>query len=169
MIWNDIRLRQACNAGSPLITPFDDACVNPASIDLRLATSYRLAGNSDWSNEIFIPESGIELAPGQFVLCCTLETVRIPTSACAALYSKSSTGRMGLEHLHAGWVDPGFCGQLTLEFKNVAPWPIRLLPRKRYMQLVVYDLIAPAGRSYAITGRYQDQVGATPARREVAP
>jgi dCTP deaminase len=84
--------------------------------------------------------------------------------ACAELFSKSSTGRIGLEHLHAGWIDPGFRGQLTLEFKNVAPWPILLQPGKRYMQMVVHDLVAPAARDYSQTGRYQNQTGATPAR-----
>jgi deoxycytidine triphosphate deaminase len=117
-----------------------------------------------WGDAMTMPADGIELQPGQFILCCTMETVAIPNDACAALFSKSSTGRIGLEHLHAGWIDPGFVGQLTLEFKNVAPWPILLQPGKRYMQMVVYDLTAPAERDYSMTGRYQGQTGATPAR-----
>ena len=38
--------------------------------------------------------------PGDFILCHSLETVRIPDTACAFLYSKSSMGRIGLEHAH---------------------------------------------------------------------
>lgn len=179
MIWNDTRLHNAAFGG--MVTPYDELCVNPASIDLRLGTSYRLPAWSQlayevymdmplcfdmphWGDEQCMDASGIELLPGQFILCSTLETVHIPAGACAELFSKSSTGRIGLEHLHAGWIDPGFVGQLTLEFKNVAPWPILLVPGKCYMQMVVHDLTAPAARDYSQTGRYQGQVGATPAR-----
>lgn len=169
MIWNDTALHTACATG--LVTPYDPALVNPASIDLRLGASFRLPAGINgpaWSEERTMGEYGTVIYPGGFVLCCTLETVRIPIDACAALFSKSSTGRMGLEHLHAGWIDPGFEGQLTLEFKNVAPWPIRLTPGQRLMQMVVYVLTGVASRSYAQTGRYQNQTGATPAR-EVQP
>ncbi len=168
MIWNDERLHAACIDG--MVTPFDAANVNPASIDLRLGASYRVAYASStptldgWGFELTMPDCGIELQPGQFILCSTLETVAIPADACAELFSKSSTGRIGLEHLHAGWIDPGFVGQLTLEFKNVAPWPVLLQPGKRYMQMVVHSLTEAAARDYSVTGRYQHQVGATPAR-----
>ena len=162
-IWNDVLLHDYCTRCN-LVAPYEPANVNPASIDLRLDASYRLPGADGWTREILMPESGVLLQPGQFILCCTLETVAIPNDASAALYSKSSTGRIGLEHLHAGWIDPGFVGQLTLEFHNVAPWPILLQPGKRYMQMVVYDLTAPAARDYSMTGRYQGQQGATPAR-----
>lgn len=173
MIWNDKTLTQACERLA-LVTPFDAACVNPASIDLRLGASYRLAYASStptldgWGYELQMSEYGIELLPGAFILCSTLETVAIPRDACAELFSKSSTGRIGLEHLHAGWIDPGFVGQLTFEFKNVAPWPIALIPGKRYMQMVVVDMVEPPARDYSQTGRYQNQTGATPAR-EVQP
>ena len=172
-IWNDTLLHDYCTRCN-LVAPYDAANVNPASIDLRLDASYRLPHpgwslrgatvDVQWGDGQKMPPAGILLQPGQFILCCTLETVAIPNDASAALYSKSSTGRIGLEHLHAGWIDPGFVGQLTLEFHNVAPWPILLQPGKRYMQMVVYDLTAPAARDYSMTGRYQGQTGATPAR-----
>lgn len=164
-IWNDAALHAAALAG--MVDPFDPALVNPASIDLRLGAQYRLPSDFPgvvWGIQFNMPDTGIVLEPGQFGLFCTLETVRIPPNACAQLFSKSSTGRIGLEHLHAGWIDPGFCGQLTLEFHNVAPWPIRLTPGQRLMQMVVESLTAPAVRDYSQTGRYQGQTGATPAR-----
>ena len=176
MIWNDTRLHQYVAAG--MVDPFDPALVNPASIDLRLGAQYRLPHpawgmrangrplrvNVFWGEQQEMGPDGIELGPGQFILCCTLETVRIPAHAAAELFSKSSAGRIGLEHLHAGWIDPGFRGQLTLELKNVAPWLILLTPGMRLMQMVVHDLTAPAARDYGQTGRYQNQTGATPAK-----
>ena len=174
-IWNDERLYMYCTAyGAPLVSPFDSKCINPASIDLRLGTSYRLPHpgwslrnvtvNTQWGEECTMPDKGIELQPGQFILCCSLERVQIPIDAIAFLYSKSSTGRKGLEHLHAGLGDPGFIGQWTWEFYNVAPWPILLTPGERLMQMVVEDLTGPTARDYSQTGRYLGQVGATPAR-----
>ena len=183
MIWNDERLTIGC-LEQELVTPFDPACINPASIDLRLGTSYRqpdmlwqltgtrvlvgdpahLALLPTWAEEKHMPDCGILLAPGEFILCCSLETVRLPVEVCGILYSKSSTGRKGLEHMHAGYVDPGFCGQLTFEFHNVAPWPIKLVPGQRVMQMCIDHMVAPAESDYSVTGRYQNQVGATPAR-----
>lgn len=179
-IWNDATLITAGWRG--MVDPFDPALVNPASIDLRLGAQYRLPHpawgmqfngrplnvNVFWGEQQEMEPEGIDLAPGQFVLCCSLETVRIPTDAVAFLYSKSSTGRLGLEHLHSGLGDPGFNGQWTWEFINVAPWPIHLTPGQRLMQMVVETLTAPAMRDYSQTGRYQGQTGATPAR-EVKP
>lgn len=182
MIWNDTRLTAACIDG--MVTPFDAACVNPASIDLRLGASYRLpapmwqssgtriavvdpahlATLPTWGDEQCMPWEGIVIAPGQFILCCSMETVAIPVDAASFLVSKSSMGRIGLEHLHAGLADPGFVGQWTWELHNVAPWPIALIPGKRYMQMVVYDMDAAPARDYSQTGRYQNQQGATPAR-----
>lgn len=148
-----------------MVTPFDATLVNPASIDLRLGCEYRRWGNGDWMHQLTAPVGHrIVMAPGEFLLCCSLETVNIPLDACAALYSKSSTGRRGIEHLHAGWIDPGFCGQLTWELKNVTTSPVVLEVGAPLMQLVVTALIAPAATSYAERGRYQHQKGATPAR-----
>ena len=179
MIWNDTQLRNYAACG--MVDPFDPSLVNPASIDLRLGAEYRLPATlaivdkveaisstgihaGGWGEERTMGEHGLTLYPGQFVLCHTLETVRIPSNASAALYSKSSTGRRGLEHLHAGWIDPGFVGQLTLEFKVVSPWHIKVMPGERLMQMVVCNLTGPAALDYSKTGRYQNQTGATPAR-----
>jgi deoxycytidine triphosphate deaminase len=103
------------------------------------------------------------LWPGRFVLCHSAETTTIPRDAIATLYSKSSVGRDGLEHLHAGYGDQGFEGQWTWEFINVAPWPIILEVGKRYMQLVLMEAEVPM-TDYSKTGRYQNQLGPTPSR-----
>ena len=162
-IWNDEEITRFCNTRN-MVQPFEPANVNPASIDLRLGTSYRRDTDDGWSEELQMPPEGIWLQPGEFVLCCSMETVAIPQDAVAHLYSKSSTGRMGIEHLHAGLGDPGFCGQWTFELHNVARGPRLLVPGRRYMQMEIIDMIAPPARDYSKTGRYQGQTGATPAR-----
>ena len=103
------------------------------------------------------------LMPHEFVLCSSLETVTVPDDAVALLFSKSSTGRIGLEHLHAGIGDPGFVGTWTWELNNVAPWPLSLVAGKRLMQHIFIRLVGAPMRTYAETGRYQGQQGPTPA------
>ena len=162
MIWNDAWLLRH---GAQLVMPFDSALVNPASIDLRLGCKYRRWVDGGWGAQETAPLGAmIVMGPGEFLLCCSLETVTIPLHACAALYSKSSTGRRGIEHLHAGWIDPGFCGQLTWELKNVTPALAVLTVGAPLMQMVVTELVEPATVGYAVRGRYQGQTGATPAR-----
>lgn len=183
----DWRIRELANAG--MITPFDEGCVNPASLDLKLGNMIRIAHNiwetmnretmghlhalglldqiPKWSEPIEFTEW--LLYPGDFVLCHSLEFVNLPDNMAAMLFSKSSTGRIGLEHLHAGWGDPAWNNaQWTWELYNVAPWPIKLEAGKRIMQQVMISMTDKPLRGYDLTGRYNNQSGPTPAREEKA-
>lgn len=178
MIWNDSKISAWASSGG--VTPFDASCVNPASLDLRLGNriaiplrywSYthspkpvtrQTLAEDIWKDTVEFEK--YRLAPGEFVLCHSLEFTRIPDTSIATLYSKSSTGRIGLEHLHAGYGDCGFAGEWTWEFFNAAPWPIELIAGERVMQLVFMDMVAAPSRTYKETGRYNGQTGPTPAR-----
>jgi len=76
------------------------------------------------------------------------------------LFLKSSTGRKGLEHLHAGYGDPGFEGQWTLEIINHWPYSQTVFVGQRLLQLVLCDTY-PVVRDYSETGHYQAQTGPT--------
>jgi len=55
------------------------------------------------------------LAPSEFVLAETIETFNLPDDISAQFVLKSSRAREGLNHLLAGWCDPGWHGsKLTL-------------------------------------------------------
>lgn len=174
MIWNDARIIQWAEDGG--VTPFDPSLVDPGGLSIRLGNTIRIPrlrwqlGNGKgksvnkrtpaselWDDPIEF--AVYTLKPGQFVLCHSLEYTKIPITAAATLYSKSSTGRLGLEHLHAGWGDPGFEGQWVFELKNMALWDIDLVACEAYMQLVINEMIAPPIRDYSQTGRYQGQTG----------
>lgn len=158
MFWNDERLNNWASRNG--VTPYDRTLINPASIDLRLGDHYRLPTAVGWSDPLLIVKEGLTLKPGQFVLLHTLETTAIPTNAAALLFLKSSTGRRGLEHLHAGYGDPGFCGQWTLEVINHWPYPQTIHAGERLFQLCLVDCSIPVV-SYAKTGHYQHQTGPT--------
>lgn len=155
----DFQIAELCRAG--MVAPFDEALVNPASLDVRLGdrlliesaagpelVPYPLADHSQ--------ERPYLLVPGQFVLAETLETFNIPGNLAAQFVLKSSRAREGIEHLLAGYIDPGFHGSvLTLELHNsrqlhsVAIWP-----GMRIGQIVFRRLAGVPLRSYRETGRY---------------
>lgn len=188
MILPDHEIRKWAEAGG--VYSYDPDNVNPASIDLRLGNTIsvprwywnpitRLLSwiilkrpvQEDSPHLFWSPKRTFDrytLWPGRFVLCHSVEATQIPTDLAAMLFSTSSTGRSGLEHLHAGWGDPGFgdkeASQWTFEFVNMAPWPVDLVAGSRLMQLVLMSMKARPVKSYAETGRYQGQMGPTPAR-----
>lgn len=192
MIWNDRRIREWAQTGG--VTPYADDLVNPASLDLRLGGSIR-EPHECWSRfshidlKWHIDCGTIEDLPlwgepfefttywlmphgkgPNFILCHSLEFVNIPDDMAAILYSKSSTGRRGVEHLHAGYGDPGWSNsQWTWEIHNVAPWPIKLTAGKPLMQQVMIRMTEAPLRNYAVTGRYNNQTGPTPERPEPQP
>jgi dCTP deaminase len=77
-----------------------------------------------------------------------------------AVYLKSSMARLGLDHALAGWVDPGFEGNLTLELH--AHREITLHAGQRVVQIVLFDIDQTALRPYS--GKYKGQVGPTKAK-----
>lgn len=156
MIWNDERLLFGC-AHHALVSPLGDGCINPASIDLRIDGHFvDLHTGTPFSDDCIV------IQPGDAILATTIEVVHIPDDAAASIYLKSSMARQGLDHALAGWIDPGFNGQITLELH--AHRPIVLRRGQRVIQMVVWSLNAPAAKAYQ--GRYQNQVGPTPARAE---
>lgn len=162
----DHQIRDLCRK-SGLVEPFDPELINPASIDVTLGDTVkvegRICGPEDervrW-RDVDITQ-GFTLTPGQFILAHTVEFVRIPNWVESVFQLKSSRAREGLEHLLAGYIDPGFSGQVTLELLNVNQrHSIELRSGMRIGQLRFNSLDVPPLRSYAVTGRYMNDVGA---------
>ena len=91
----------------------------------------------------------------------TLEWVELPDDVVARLEGKSSLGRLGLLiHSTAGYVDPGWKGNLTLELSNVANLPIALYFGMRIGQISFFAMSGPVERPYGSSGlgsKYQGQ------------
>lgn len=153
MIYPDWKLVEWIREGG--IEPFHESCMNPASVDLRWSGRWRMAADGGFSG---VHESdGLTIEPGRLFLLDTLEYVRMPGNVSGMLMLKSSIGRMGLEHLHAGFFDPGFHGTATLEVVNMAPWPVRLERGQRIVQLVLMEMMGRPDKDYGQTGRYNGQ------------
>jgi dCTP deaminase len=185
-VLSDGTIRRLVAEGRVLIDPWDGTMVQPASVDLRLGTSFRVFHNHritaiDLADpprnltelvEVDDDESFV-IHPGEFVLGRTQEHVELPDDIVARIEGKSSLGRLGLiVHATAGFVDPGFKGTLTLEITNLTRVPIILWPGKPIAQLSFMALDQPAERPYGhpeLGSHYHGQTDATESRYEGGP
>lgn len=116
------------------IAPLEEGQIQPASVDIRLGNTFAVVRDSPsgvltMENEIeyhTIRADSYLLLPGQFVLATTMEFVALPDDLTAFVEGRSSLGRMGLFIQNAGWVDPGFQGEITLELYNANRFAIEL-------------------------------------------
>jgi dCTP deaminase len=167
MILSDQTLKKMIKNGELGVTPLTEESVQPASIDCRLGTHFlvvedRQMQTIDLNSEIIYREiegDSITIPPHSFLLATTLESVRLPDDLTAFVEGRSSIGRIGLFIQNAGWVDPGFEGQITLELYNANSLPIRLEAGRRICQLVFCRMDQVALTPYK--GKYQGQRNAT--------
>ncbi|MBQ8194493.1 MAG: dCTP deaminase [Oscillospiraceae bacterium] len=170
MILSDITLTEMLKTGELKMSPLTEAQIQPASIDIRLGDTFSIVEDS--SSGIITLDSEISyktiktdtylLLPGQFVLATTMEYIELPDDLTAFVEGRSSLGRMGLFIQNAGWVDPGFKGEITLELFNANRCAIELRAGRRVGQLVFAKMDREAKNPYR--GKYQGQTGATGSR-----
>lgn len=144
-------------------TPFEESQVNSASYDVRVSDHW-ICPTRD-PEEFNAPQ--IKLFPGEVVLASTLEYVRIPRNVACDLKLKSTLGRVWINHSLAGWCDPGFEGNITLELQNLGPQPFVLEAGRRIAQLIFIAMETEPEIAYGEPGsssHYQGQKGTTPAR-----
>lgn len=107
---------------------------------------------------------GFYLSPGQFVLASSAEVFNLPNNISAEYKLKSSLARSGLQHLLAGWCDPGWSdSKLTLELKNVTQFHTLVLrPGMKIGQMVFWKSEpVPDIANYSATGQYNKQTSVT--------
>ncbi len=170
MILSDGTIRRMLQEGNLEISPITEEQIQPASVDVRLGNTFSVV--EDTSTGIITLENEIKyktietdtylLLPGQFVLATTMEYFALPDNLTAFVEGRSSLGRMGLFIQNAGWVDPGFKGEITLELFNANRCAIELKAGRRVGQLVFAEMDAAAQKPY--NGKYQGQRGATGSR-----
>jgi dCTP deaminase len=174
VVLSDRDIRSEIAAGRIVIDPFIPEAVQPSSVDLHLDRRFRVFRNSrypfidvradqpDMTELVEIAgDDPFVLHPGEFVLGSTLERVALPDDLVARLDGKSSLGRLGLLiHSTAGFVDPGWEGNLTLELSNVANLPITLYDGMKIGQISFQRLSSPAEVGYgdaSIGSKYRGQ------------
>jgi dCTP deaminase len=135
------RLGEKGQEGALVVTPYSAKSQQPASYDLRIGEA-------------------TSLLHGTFTLAHSLEWVEIPSDLAATLRTRSSYGRRGIM-VTAGFVDPGFKGQLTLGLVNMGNEPLTIDKGERVVQMILHQV---SSGNEVYQGRYQDSTGAVGAR-----
>src|SRR3954464_9928162 len=157
MILSDVSIHKALAEGRIIIDPLMDGGVQPSSVDLRTDRYFRVFRNDttpfidpklpqeDLTELVEVSDgNAFILHPGEFVLGSTLEVVTLPDDLVARLEGKSSLGRLGLLiHSTAGFIDPGFEGNVTLELSNVANLPITIYHGMKIGQISFMQMTEP--------------------------
>jgi dCTP deaminase len=166
----DYEIKALCTDG--MVPNYDEALVNPASLDLRLGDTIMIesAENLDMRSLSIAgrtAENPYELKPGQFILAQTIEVFNMPENIAGLFFLKSSRAREGYENLHAGYADPGWNGSvLTLELKNSRQLlPLPLYPGMKIGQMVFFRMSQRPVTSYSVTGHYNSDITTTASKQ----
>ena len=174
MVLSDRTIRRLLEEGRIGIDPYDEALLQPSSVDVRVDRYFRVFHNARYPF-IDVKQEQEELTelveidgerpfilhPGEFVLGSTLERITLPDDLVARLEGKSSLGRLGLLiHSTAGFIDPGWDGHVTLELSNVANLPITIYHGMPIGQISFMRMDGPVERPYGsaeLGSKYQGQ------------
>lgn len=155
MILNDEEIEAVVDA-MDMIQPYTYEQLQPASYDVQLA---------DIVGAVSVGDGQWIIKPKQFVLGSTIEKICLPDDLVARIEGKSSWARQGLIVHTAGFIDPGFCGTLTLEITNLSNHNISVQRGKLIAQVAFSRMTGKAKRPYGTPGlnsHYQGQNGVTP-------
>lgn len=176
-------------SGKISITPRPDYDqISGITVDIRLGNKFRVfedhqapyidlsgpkaqvqaALESVMSDEIAItPEKAFFLHPGELALAVTHESVTLPDNIVGWLDGRSSLARLGLMvHVTAHRIDPGWSGNIVLEFFNSGKLPLALKPLMKIGALSFETLSRPAEKPYnaRLDAKYKGQSGADASR-----
>ena len=155
--------------GSQMVVPFNPELLNPASLDVVLGDFLMIETmhqeellRLDISDKT--ADDPYKLLPGHFCLAETCELFNLPDDISAQFVLKSSRARDGLNHLLAGWCDPGWHGsKLTLELKNERRHhSLPLYPGMKIGQMVFHCMSNVPQASYRLTGHYNNHATVMP-------
>lgn len=172
-----------------VITPTpDESMISGVSVDICLGHKFRVfqdhtapfidlsgpkdevqkAMNTVMSDEIHIDDGdAFFLHPGELALAVTLESVTLPADIVGWLDGRSSLARLGLMvHVTAHRIDPGWSGQIVLEFFNSGKLPLALRPKMKIAALNFETMSGEALRPYnkRADAKYKGQTGAVASR-----
>lgn len=106
---------------------------------------------------------GFLLQPQEFKLVSTHHVFKMPPHLSGQIAGKSTWARKGLlVHPSAGFVDPGFHGQLTLEIYNLSAQVLQINPGETVAQMIYFLMTRAPSKLYK--GKYNGQQGPTGAR-----
>lgn len=128
----------------------NNAVVDPKNFDESFCVNYS-------GDHIIIPPHG-------FVLASTIEYFKIPDDVLVVCLGKSTYARCGVV-ANVTPLEPGWEGQVTLEFSNTTHNPVKLYGGEGCVQMLFFQSDERCETTYADRkGKYQGQLGVTTPR-----
>ncbi len=147
-----------------------------AGYDLTLGNEFYVPNEEDEGSDLdpknfntylfshIVTDAPVWIRPRGYLLATTQEYVKMPRTHIGLVVGKSTYARSGVV-VYVTPVEPGFCGQITLEIHNSSPFFVKLYPREGIAQLLLLRLSCIPERDYEQKGGvYQGQVGVTPSK-----
>jgi dCTP deaminase len=146
---------RAIDEGAITISPFTLENVGPASVDLTLASSFRVfrkvhevvdvnehTDYRDFTDKVELSvDEHILIMPGETILGITQERLRLGPGLCGWLEGRSRFARLGLMvHISAPFMGPGIDSQQVLEMSNFGPAPLAVHPGTAICQFIFQTL-----------------------------
>jgi len=155
----DRQIKSLVASGELVINPFDEALVQPATVDLR--THHKVLASPLGENQLgrvidLREESdGYQIMPGQMVGVLSFEHMGLPSNISGRFGIRSSFARRGINAFGGIQLDPGFRGRLTLNLLNVGPEPITIKYKEPIFSVEINRLEEMVEKPY--DGPYQNQ------------
>ena len=144
------------------------SAVQAASIDITFGREFLLERKPRFFQRRFVTINGkmlpnfhksvgsVVLPPKGFCLGVAAERVSLPDWLKCGFVLNSTAARSGMDHALAVWVDPGFCGNITLEVVNNLSYHKMFLQEGERAGQLFFEFVEP-GEVY--NGRYQGDNG----------
>lgn len=175
-ILSDRDIKKYLEENKIVIDPLEDPerQIQPSSVDLRIGSEFKgfrvirkpcidpmdRSDIESYMESFYIDDEPFIIHPGEFALATTYETVKLPHDLVARVEGRSSMGRLGITmHVTAGYIDPGFCGKITLEISNIGKMPVALYPGQRVCQIVFETMTSPSEKPYGHPDRDSKYMG----------
>lgn len=177
-ILSDKTIKEYLKEGKLSIEPLEDEKqIQPSSVDMRLGDEFKVfkvirkpyIDPKDEDDIASYMESttvkkgdAFIIHPNEFALATTAEYVKVPDDLVARVEGRSSMGRLGVTmHVTAGFIDPGFEGNITLEISNIGAMPVALYPGQRVCQIVFETMTTASEKPYGHPERNSKYMGQT--------
>jgi len=163
----DSEIKKLLESGDLVIDPYpEDHQIQPASVDLKFDSIH-----PDFLDIPSFKKDSYIFPPGRLRIGSTIEYIKLPPTLAARVEGRSSWGRKGLAiHITAGFIDPGFEGNITLEMINLSTFQLQVSRGNRICQVCFIPIIGNVERSYGsktIGSKYQGQVGPTLSKEDI--
>lgn len=146
------------------IIPCTEDDIQPCSVDLHLGKELMTLHGK----KIDLAKGSYKLKPMEFILGSTEEYVEIPKHLCGQVDGRSSIARLGVSvHQTGGYIDAGYCGNITLELFNCSDREFELILGDSICQMVVHRLSSECTRPYGdreLSSKYQGSEGTVGSR-----